>query len=44
MRVKPLVSMPGNAEFGDATVGLEDGDTMFVGTVRGDRIAYLPLK
>jgi hypothetical protein len=44
MRVKPLVSMPGNAEFGDATVGLEDGDTMFVGTFRGDRIAYFPLK
>jgi len=34
----------GSAEFGDATVALDAGGTLFVGTFRGDRIAYLPAK
>jgi hypothetical protein len=44
MKLKPLLSEPGNPEFGDATVGLQVGQEMFVGTFRGDRIAYIPLK
>jgi len=44
MTLTPLASQPGNADFGDATVGLQVGDEMFVGTFRGDRIAYFPLK
>lgn len=44
MKVKPVVSEPGNPEFGDATVGLELGGTVFVGTFRGDRVAYLSIK
>jgi hypothetical protein len=39
-----LASKPGNPDFGDATVGLQVGSEMFVGTFRGDRIAYFPLK
>ena len=44
MTIQPVVSEKGNPEFGDATVGLEIGDDMFVGTFRGDRIAYFSLK
>ncbi len=44
MKLEPLLSEAGNPEFGDATVGLQIGDDMFVGTFRGDRIAYFPLK
>jgi len=44
MTVKPVVSEKGNPEFGDATVGLQLGDDVFVGTFRGDRIAYFSLK
>ncbi|MGH7046021.1 MAG: hypothetical protein ACREE2_06475 [Stellaceae bacterium] len=44
MTVAPVISEKGNAEFGGGTTGLEIGDTMFVGTFRGDRIAYFPLK
>jgi hypothetical protein len=44
MTVAPVTSATGNPEFGDATVGLQLGDEMFVGTFRGDRIAYFPLK
>ena len=44
MTLKPLASEAGNPEFGDATTGLQIGDNMFVGTFRGDRIAYFPLK
>ena len=44
MTVKPVGSEKGNPEFGDATVGLQLGDDVFVGTFRGDRIAYFSLK
>ncbi len=44
MKVTPVISEQGNPEFGDATVGLQIGDEIFVGTFRGDRIAYFPLK
>jgi hypothetical protein len=44
MKIEPLVSEAVNPEFGDATVGLQVGDNMFVGTFRGDRIAYFSLK
>jgi hypothetical protein len=44
MTLTPLASKPGNPEFGDATVGLQIGSDMFVGTFRGDRIAYFSLK
>lgn len=44
MKLHPLVSMAGNPEFGDATTGLQIGSEMFVGTFRGDRIAYFALK
>ena len=44
MTVKPVVSEKGNPEFGDATVGLQIGQGVFVGTFRGDRIAYFSLK
>jgi hypothetical protein len=44
MKIEPLVSEAGNPDFGDATVGLETSGEMFVGTFRGDRIAYFSLK
>ena len=44
MSLKPVTTEPGNPEFGDATVGLQIGNEMFVGTFRGDRIAYFSLK
>ncbi len=44
MKLEPVVSEVGNPEFGDATVGLQIGDDMYVGTFRGDRIAYFSLK
>ena len=44
MKLEPLLSEAGNPEFGDATVGLQIGNEMFVGTFRGDRIAYFSLK
>jgi len=44
MTLKPLLSEAGNPEFGDATVALQIGDQMFVGTFRGDRIAYFVLR
>jgi sugar lactone lactonase YvrE len=42
MRLQPVASNPGNPEFGDATVGLQVGREIYVGTFRGDRIAYFP--
>ncbi len=44
MTLTPIESEAGNPDFGDATVALEVGDTVFVGTFRGDRIAYFSLK
>lgn len=44
MKLRPVVSEKGNPEFGDATVGLQVGNTIYVGTFRGDRIAYLNVK
>jgi hypothetical protein len=44
MTVHPVIRERGNRMFGDATVGLEIGDEMFVGTFRGDRVAYFSLK
>ena len=44
MRLRPVASEAGNADFGDATVGLQIGNEMFVGTFRGDRIADFSLK
>jgi hypothetical protein len=44
MSLKLVIAEPGNPQFGDATVGLQLGNEMFVGTFRGDRIAYFSLK
>jgi hypothetical protein len=43
MQVKPVLSEPGTPEFGDATVGLQIGNELWVGTFRGDRIAHLAM-
>jgi hypothetical protein len=44
MTLHPVASDPGDPAFGDATVGLQVGREIFVGTFRGDRIAYFPVK
>jgi SMP-30/Gluconolactonase/LRE-like region len=43
MAVKPVVKEPGYKVFDDATSAVEVGDTLWFGTFRGDRVAYLPL-
>lgn len=43
MKIEPVLSETGNPEFGDATVALEMGNEFYIGTFRGDRIAYLPI-
>jgi SMP-30/Gluconolactonase/LRE-like region len=44
MKLDPVMAEAGNPEFGDATVALEVGGDTFIGTFRGDRIAYFPSK
>jgi hypothetical protein len=44
MTLQPVVHHPGDPEFGDATVGLQLGHEIYVGTFRGDRIAYFRVK
>jgi DNA-binding beta-propeller fold protein YncE len=44
MKLEPVLSEAGNPEFGDATVALEMGNDLYIGTFRGDRIAYTPIK
>jgi hypothetical protein len=41
---EPVLSESGNPEFGDATVALEMGNDLYIGTFRSDRIAYTPIK
>jgi sugar lactone lactonase YvrE len=43
MRIDPLVREPGRDAFSDATGALMVGDELWVGTYRGDRIAYVRL-
>lgn len=40
MKVTPVLDVPGTDAFSDATVGIEVGRTIWVGTYRGDRVAY----
>jgi hypothetical protein len=44
MKLHPVMAEAGNPEFGDATVALKVGGNTFIGTFRGDRIAYFPSK
>lgn len=44
MKLDPVLTEPGNPEFGDATVALPVDNEIFVGTFRGDRVALLPAK
>lgn len=44
MQLQQVASDNGDLGFGDATVGLQVGNEVFVGTFRGDRIAYFSLK
>lgn len=41
MFVKELVSAPGMKEFDDATTAIRVGDTLWLGTFKGDRVAYM---
>jgi hypothetical protein len=43
MSVSPVLSEPGEAEFGDATSTVQIGQTLWFGTFRGDRVAYRSL-
>jgi hypothetical protein len=44
MKLRPVASDQGDPGFGDATVGLRVGNEVYVGTFRGDRIAYLTVE
>lgn len=44
MKLEPVLAEQGNPEFGDATLALPIDNEIFVGTFRGDRIAYFPAK
>jgi hypothetical protein len=42
MTVTPVVKEPGMKEFDNATSTVQVGDTLWFGTFRGDRMAYMP--
>ena len=42
LKVETIYSQDDNAGFGGGTVALEVGDTLWVGSYRGDRIAVIP--
>lgn len=42
MTTTPVVKEPGLKEFDDATSTVQVGDTLWFGTFRGDRMAYMP--
>ena len=44
MATTPVLQQPGRPSFDDGTVALQVGDTLWVGTFRGDRIVYAPMK
>jgi len=44
MTVTPVLTEPGRPEFSNATVALQVGKTLWLGSFRGDRIAYVPLR
>jgi hypothetical protein len=41
MKVTPVLDVPGTVAFSDATVAIKVGKTIWVGTYRGDRVAYV---
>ncbi len=41
MFVKELLSAPGMKEFDNATTAVQTGNTLWLGTFRGDRVAYM---
>jgi hypothetical protein len=43
MTTAPVVQEPGLKQFDDATSAVQVGATLWFGTFRGDRMAYLPL-
>jgi hypothetical protein len=42
MAVAPYVKVPGTAAFDNGTTALQVGKELWIGTYRGDRVAYLP--
>jgi hypothetical protein len=44
MKVSPVLHVKGTAAFSDATGAVRVGDELWVGTYRGDRVAYVSLK
>jgi hypothetical protein len=41
MKMRVIVRLPPNATFSDGTTALRVGDTMFLGSYRGDAVAYM---
>ena len=42
MTIAPYVKVPGTAAFDNGTTALQVGKELWIGTYRGDRVAYLP--
>ena len=42
MTTTPVAKEPGMKEFDNATSAVQVGDTLWFGTFRGDRMAYMP--
>ncbi len=41
MAISPVLKEPANAHFGDGTTTVQIGQTLWIGSFRGDRVAYL---
>jgi hypothetical protein len=44
LKIRPVAAVPAEAAFPALSVGLVVGDTLWLGTPQGERVAYLPLK
>lgn len=42
MRARTVITAPGTKAFDNATVAIQTGNLMWLGTFKGDRVAYLP--
>jgi hypothetical protein len=41
MMTRVIARLPANATFSDGTTALQVGDTIFLGSYRGDAVAYM---
>ena len=44
LKVTPVLHVPGTEAFSDATTALQVGDELWIGTYKGDRVAYVKMR